>query len=109
MIPIVGANAILMPTAIILFLSGDVVSGLIVLIIGSGGILISQNLIKPKVVGDKMKMHSAIVLLSMVGGIAWMGLIGFIVGPLIAAVCLVVWQQFASKFKDDLKTWNEGS
>jgi len=107
MIPILGANGILVPAGIIMILSGNLSGGLVVLLVGAVVVQISQNVIKPKVVGDKMNMHAAIVLLSMIGGIFWLGLIGFLVGPLIAAICLTVYDQFRLRFKDELKEWNE--
>ena len=50
-----------------------------------GFIIISNidNLIKPLVIGAKSKIHPAIVLLGVFGGLKVMGLIGIIVGPLI--------------------------
>ena len=100
MIPILGANGIMVPAGIITIVLGNVVAGVFVLILGVGGFLVSQNLIKPKLVGNKMGMHEAIVLISTMGGIMWLGLLGFIIGPILAAICLLSWEQLAIKYED---------
>ncbi len=99
MIPIVGANTIIAPAAIIRILSGDYYSGLILLIAGCGMIVVNQNIIKPKLAGDRSGLHPLIMLVSTIGGIAWFGMSGFLSGPLIAALTIVSWELFAKKFK----------
>jgi len=99
MLPIVGANTIIIPAAIILILSGSVAKGIILLVFGAGVILIDQNIIKPKLAGDRSGLHPVVMFVSTVGGITWLGMIGFLVGPLIAALTIVSWELFAAKFK----------
>jgi predicted PurR-regulated permease PerM len=67
-IPLVGANTVLLPAGIILLLTGSVVKGLIILIFGSGLIIVNQNFIKPKFDGKLSGMHPAIVVISSLGG-----------------------------------------
>jgi len=99
MLPVVGANTIIVPAAIILIMGGSVVKGTILLIFGAGVIIIDQNIIKPKLAGDRSGLHPVVMFVSSVGGIAWMGMAGFLVGPLIAALTIVSWELFAVKFK----------
>ncbi len=94
MVPLIGSNLILTPAGIILMLSGNVVAGLVLALLGYAGAALTQNLIRPKLLGDRTGMHPALVLLSTIGGIAWLGLIGFLIGPLIAALFTAVWSQF---------------
>ncbi len=100
MIPLIGANMVLTPAGIIVLLSGDVVSGLAIVALGYGGVLITQNIIRPKLLGDRSGLHPALVLLGTIGGIAWLGLIGFLVGPLLVSLFLAVWSQFAGYYRD---------
>ena len=61
--------------------------------LGMAGVAITQNLIKPKLLGNRSGLHPALALLATIGGIMWLGLIGFLVGPLLASLFIVVWQQ----------------
>jgi predicted PurR-regulated permease PerM len=99
MLPIVGANSVIVPAAVILIMNGSPTKGLILLVIGAGAITINQNIIKPKLTGDRSGLHPVVMFISTIGGIAWLGVIGFLVGPLIAALTIVSWELFASKFK----------
>jgi predicted PurR-regulated permease PerM len=106
MIPLLGANTILLPAAIYKFIIGDTITGVVILIIGCGVILVNQNLIKPKLDGKKSGIHPAIVFISSMGGLTWLGIVGFLVGPLVAAVFIALWNQFGSNYKDQLNKFN---
>lgn len=102
MIPLIGTNLVLIPAGVILVLTGRVLAGVAMIVLGIGGVAITQNVIKPKLLGDRAGLHPALALLSTIGGIAWLGIIGFLVGPLVAALFIVVWQQFASRYRSEL-------
>lgn len=105
-IPLVGANSILMPMAIAQFILGNHLTGIIILVFGVGVILINQNIIRPRLDGNKSGMHPAIVFLASMGGLIWMGIIGFLVGPIITGLVLVVWDQYGQKYKTKLEQYN---
>ena len=44
-----------------------------------------DNLIRPKLVGKKAKIHPAVILIGILGGIKFLGFIGLIIGPLTLA------------------------
>jgi predicted PurR-regulated permease PerM len=100
MIPIVGANTIIAPAAIIQLISGNYATGIILLVFGCGVIVINQNIVKPKIAGDRSGLHPVVMLVATIGGISWLGMVGFIVGPLIAALTFVAWELYALKFKE---------
>ncbi len=54
-----------------------------------------DNLVRPVLVGEDTKMPDYLVLISTLGGIAVFGLNGFLIGPLIAARFVSVWDIFA--------------
>ncbi|MFH1372887.1 MAG: AI-2E family transporter, partial [bacterium] len=85
-IPFLGAFVIYVPAGIILILGGHYLKGF--LIIGIGTIIISQvdNLIRPYLIAGRTQMHPLLLFFSIIGGIAVFGLLGLVVGPLIAAI-----------------------
>ena len=102
MIPLVGTNLVLVPAGIVLIATGRLFAGMLMILLGLGGVALTQNVIKPKLLGDRSGLHPALALLATLGGIAWLGLIGFLVGPLLAALFLVVWQQFGERYRREL-------
>ncbi len=108
-IPLVGANAVLFPTALILLFMGNLWEGFMILILGTGLITINQNFIKPRIDGQRSGMHPAIVVIASLGGMFWMGLIGFLAGPFLAAAFLVIWDQFGKKYEAQLLHFNAGA
>ncbi len=82
-LPIFGIGAVIMPAAIYLFLTGRILSGLFFIcfyIILSFGI---EYIFKPKVVGNRVKMHTLLVFLAIIGGMKLFGIMGIIYGPLV--------------------------
>jgi len=107
-IPLVGANSILIPMAIIQLAVGNFWTGMIILIVGVGAILINQNIIRPRLDGHKSGMHPAIMFLASMGGLVWLGIVGFLAGPMITALFLVLWHQFGVRYQNTLKEFNKG-
>lgn len=107
MIPLIGTNLVLFPAAFIQIATGSIFAGIAIIIAGTIGVAITQNVIKPKLLGDRSGLHPAVALLATIGGIAWLGLIGFLVGPVIASLFFVVWRQFGKRYRTLLETKNE--
>lgn len=107
LIPIIGANVVLVPTGIITIIGGRYIAGIAIIALGIAGIATTQNIIKPKLLGGRTGLHPMIVLLSTLGGIAWLGIIGFLMGPMIASLFIVIWKQFGKRFQAELNSKND--
>jgi predicted PurR-regulated permease PerM len=89
-LPIIGIGAVFVPTVIFLFLKGRVAVSfffLVFYLLLSGGV---EYLLKPRVVGKRVKMHTLVVFLSIIGGLRIFGILGIIYGPLIATAFLTL-------------------
>jgi len=84
-IPIVGAFIVYIPAGIILILGGSYLKGILVVLVGS--LVISQidNVIRPLLISGKTSLHPLLLFFTIMGGIAVFGLLGVVVGPMIAA------------------------
>ncbi len=102
MIPLIGTNLVLVPAGVILIVTGRVFAGITMIVLGVAGVTVTQNLIKPKLLGDRSGLNPVLALLATVGGIMWLGLIGFLVGPLLASLFIVIWQQFGKRYQTEL-------
>jgi predicted PurR-regulated permease PerM len=101
-IPAVGTALIWIPAALWLFAQGAwfKAGALIVfcgMIVGS-----VDNLLRPRLVGKDTEMHDLLILFSTLGGIAMFGIIGIIIGPIIAALFVTIWDIYGVVFKDVL-------
>ena len=80
------------PAAIYLLLTGSVWKGVALLAFGTLVISTIDNVLRPVLVGTDVKMPSYVVLVSSLGGIAIFGVNGLVIGPLLAALFLTVWE-----------------
>lgn len=90
LIPIGGTAIVWLPMSIVLMLSGKVPQGLFLL--AWGGLLVStiDNFVRPRLCSARMSLHPLLVFLSMFGGLAVFGMMGLLVGPLIAALFMAM-------------------
>lgn len=95
LLPVIGAAAVWVPAAGYLLLSGEIIKGLILLATGILVISLVDNLLRPPLVGKGARMPDYLILVSTLGGIALMGINGFVVGPLIAALFVTVWSMMS--------------
>ncbi len=108
-IPAVGAALIWVPAVIYLLATGSIVAG-IVLFVWCGAVVGStDNVLRPILVGKDTKMPDLLVLLSTLGGIGVYGALGIVIGPIIAALFLTVWELYGEAFKDVLPDVEEVS
>jgi len=94
MIPAFGSSLVWGPVAIYLGLTGH--WGKAALLALWGGLIVStiDNILYPILVGSHLRTHTAIILLSVLGGIALFGPIGIVLGPVlftIATTLLDIW------------------
>ena len=80
-LPFFGSGAVLLPWAIVEFLSGSSSEGIGLLIIYLS-VLLMRQLIEPKIVGKSIGMHPLLTLMSMYAGYRIFSIGGLILGPL---------------------------
>ena len=101
-IPSVGTAIIWVPALLILLLNKDI-GGAVTVGISCGLIAgNADNLIRPRLVGKDTEMHDLFILFSTFGGIAMFGIIGIIVGPIIAALFVTIWEIYGVSFQEYL-------
>ena len=100
-LPLLGINAVIVPAGVVVIIMGDVGRGVGLIVVGVTGAAVSQNLLRPKLVGDRSGLHPALVLVATLGGLAWLGLVGFVIGPMLATLAMIAWEQFASRHGED--------
>ena len=102
-IPFIGISIVFVPIALYLMLSGQVAKGIMFFIYFSLLSGIVEYLVKPKIVGDRVKMHVLLVFISIFGGIATFGILGILLGPLVAIAFLTLADIYLSTVGEDWK------
>ncbi len=101
-IPGIGTTLVWLPAAILLA-TQDQWGKAIGLTLFCGLVVGSvDNLLRPRLVGKDTQMNDLMILLSTLGGIVLFGLSGFIIGPIIAALFVTLWDMYGIFFKDIL-------
>jgi predicted PurR-regulated permease PerM len=96
-LPFIGAFIVYIPAGLYFIFNGSPLKGMIV--IGVGAIIVSQvdNFLRPYLVAGKTSMHPLVLFFSMTGGVTVFGLLGLVVGPLLAAAFLSLLDVFEQK------------
>jgi predicted PurR-regulated permease PerM len=102
-VPAVGSAIIWLPAGIIMLFLGNIWQGITILVFGSLIISSVDNLLRPILMGRDTEMHSLLIFLSTLGGIAALGFSGFILGPVIASLFLASWKLFPEIFQEKVK------
>ncbi len=101
LLPAVVAGLVWMPVALYLMATGSFIQGAILVAYGFLVIGLVDNLLRPMLVGKDTKLPDYVVLISTLGGIEAFGLNGFVIGPVIAAMFIAVWDIFSISRKRD--------
>ncbi|HUO76518.1 MAG TPA: AI-2E family transporter [Thermodesulfovibrionales bacterium] len=93
-IPVLGTSVIWFPASLILLFHGAFAKGIALILIGVLVISMVDNILKPLIIGGRTKMPTIIIFFTVLGGIKVFGLLGLIMGPLVFALFLSVFQIF---------------
>ena len=61
-----------------------------------------DNLLRPLLVGRDTQIHELMIFFSTLGGLLLFGVMGFILGPILAALFVTVWEMFGSAFRSSI-------
>ena len=103
LIPFMGAWIILLPAGIMQIILGHHWQGIGIILTSLLFVSTIDNILRPRLVGQGAKLHDLVIFFSSLGGIAVFGVMGFIVGPVIAALFVAVLDIYSREFEQQLK------
>ncbi|MBI4683774.1 MAG: AI-2E family transporter [Nitrospirae bacterium] len=95
-LPMLGTFSIWGPVSGYLIIQGSYMKGMGLLLFGALVIGIVDNILRPIIISGRTKMPTLLIFFSVLGGMEFMGFIGFIMGPLVLALFLSVFEIFRS-------------
>lgn len=108
-LPIFGIGLVMIPAAMIVAINGQPGTGIFLFLVYMCLSFSMEYLVKPKIVGGQVKMHTLLVFLSLMGGLTVYGILGIIYGPLIITAFLTLSDLYLARYDFSLKRNNEES
>jgi predicted PurR-regulated permease PerM len=91
LLPAVGAGLVWLPVALYLLMTGALWQGVGLIAYGVLVIGLVDNVLRPVLVGKDTQMPDYLVMITTLGGMALIGINGFVVGPAVAAMFIAGW------------------
>ncbi len=95
LLPAVGSALVWVPVAAYFLLTGALWQGIVLVLFCVLVIGMVDNVLRPLLVGKETKLPDYVILISTLGGMALVGLNGFVIGPLVAALFMAAWDLFS--------------
>jgi len=89
-VPVLGTFVVWIPAALFLVLQGRWISALILALWGMLVVGTIDNLLRPILVGNRLKLHTLLAFMSVVGGLILFGSSGLILGPVVLTVTMAL-------------------
>ncbi len=96
LIPLVGSTLVWAPTALWLLLSGEIVRGVILILVGVFAIGLADNILRPILLAGRTTASGLVVFLGLLGGAAAFGFIGLVLGPIVLVTAGSLLRVFSS-------------
>lgn len=90
MIPMAGAFIVWVPAALYLMITGQWVKAIILIAFGTFVIGMVDNFLRPKLVGERTRLHELLIFFSVLGGLQVFGVLGLVLGPAVVAITLAL-------------------
>jgi predicted PurR-regulated permease PerM len=97
-VPLLGAFIVWIPAALFLALEGSWGKALILVVWGGAIVGTIDNLLRPILVGQRLKLHTVFAFMSVVGGLMLFGPAGLVLGPAVLTVTNVLLEIWRSRF-----------
>lgn len=100
-LPALGPSLVMVPASIYLFATGQLWQG-ILLVAGIVIISVTDNLLRPPLVGKDTQLHPILILFGTIGGLGLFGISGVVIGPIIVALFMALLAMYEEHYKKEL-------
>jgi predicted PurR-regulated permease PerM len=101
-LPAVGTALVWVPVGIVHILMGHVAAGIgILLWSGLVVVFVADYILRPKLVGTRIRMNDLLVFIAIFGGIEAFGILGIILGPIATAVLLSIIRIYQHEYRPE--------
>jgi predicted PurR-regulated permease PerM len=98
-LPLVGISIVSIPCTIYLALNGKILAAVVFFSLCTFVSLFVENVVKTKLIGAHMKMHSFVVFISILGGLSTFGILGLLYGPLVVTFFMTMSELYEQHYR----------
>ncbi len=99
LVPTVGTSISLVPAVIYLAVTGHMPQAIGLAIWGFAAVGMIDNFLGPKLIGNSVRLHPVLVLLAVLGGVQFFGILGFLIGPILMAIFVALVEMYRTDFQ----------
>jgi predicted PurR-regulated permease PerM len=98
LVPLGGTTLVTIPASLYLFIQGDNIKGVILLVWCLGVVVTIDNVLKPLFIGSRIRMPTIFLLFGILGGLAVFGALGLILGPVLFALLMALLDLYSEEY-----------
>jgi predicted PurR-regulated permease PerM len=95
LLPVVGTWVVWVPAGISLLAMGQIAKGVTLLVVGATVVATIDNILRPAILSGRTEMNGLMMFVSLLGGVSVFGLLGLVLGPLVAAIVIGLFDAYA--------------
>ncbi|TGK08673.1 AI-2E family transporter [Leptospira fletcheri] len=100
-IPVIGTSVVWLPIGLyIMFIENNIWGAGLFMAAGLTFYLALENVVKPKMLDKKLRIHPLLIFLSLIGGIQQFGIMGLVLGPVAVTLIVILWDFWKLYRKD---------
>lgn len=101
LLPVGGSTLVTVPASIYLFVQGDIIRGVLLLIWALGVVGTVDNVLKPIFIGSRLKLPILVLFFGILGGLAVFGALGLVLGPVLLALLAALLDLYIEAYGSD--------
>ena len=101
LLPVGGSTLVTVPASIYLFVQGDIIRGVLLLIWALGVVGTVDNVLKPIFIGSRLKLPILFLFFGILGGLAVFGALGLVLGPVLLALLAALLDLYIEAYGSD--------
>jgi len=98
LLPVGGSALVSIPASIYLFLQGETVGGIILLVWCLGFVGMVDNILKPLLIGNRLGLPVLLLFFGILGGLSLFGPVGIILGPALFALLRALLDLYSEEY-----------
>jgi len=102
LVPVVGTALVWGPVVVYCLLTGAVWKGIGLLVVFGGVVGSVDNILKPILIRRGTEINTLLIFLSVLGGVAVFGFLGFVLGPFLVTILFVLIEIYKVEFRHEL-------
>ena len=95
LLPFVGTWVVWVPASLWLVVTGEVVRGAVLAVLGATIVASIDNLLRPAILSGRAQMNGLLMFISLLGGVSVFGLLGIVLGPLVTVIIRGLFEAYA--------------